>query len=74
MGITDIENENVWKFVTDNKSFDPNNGLFSWREGEPNNKLINGNYEHCAEVLYENLELNDVDCKKSFYGLCEILK
>ena len=78
MGITDIDTENEWKFVTDNKKFDPNNGLFPWQAGEPNNQLVNKkndkNYENCATLHFGNLKLNDVPCESSYYGLCEILK
>ena len=71
VGITDLETEGVWKFVTDGTMYHPNKGnLFLWGEGEPNNS---GGNQHCGNACF-NLKLDDDRCSKNYRGLCEIEK
>ena len=72
VGLTDLQEQGVWRFVTDNRTFNPNEGytLMSWGEGEPNN---GGNNQHCVQIWY-NHKLDDDMCWKTKRGLCEIQK
>ena len=76
VGITDLDREGEWKFVTDKTVFDPNKGktLYRWAAGEPNNQ---NRLQHCACIWYRNEKKNDLDddmCWKEKWGLCEIKK
>ena len=70
VGITDSEQEGVWKFVTDKTVFDANKGntLNRWAAGEPNNKNED---QHCGFIWYKN-GLDDGFCWRKYRGLCEI--
>ena len=70
VGITDLKTEGVWRFVTNDAIFDPNQrNLFQWGEGEPNNS---GGDQHCGKIWNFNLKLDDDGCLKKYLGLCEI--
>ena len=71
VGITDVKTEGVWRFVTDDVIFIPNQGnnLIRWDVGEPNNS---GGDQHCGKIWSHNLKLDDEGCWKNCRGLCEI--
>jgi len=76
VGITDRDEEEKWKFVTDNSDFEPNGGntLFRWDDGEPNN---HDNSQDCGCISFGSMTvtdftLDDKNCEFSFSGLCEL--
>ena len=70
VGITDIDREEFWKFVTDKTVFDPNKGktLYRWGCGEPNN---HSGSQHCGCSWYKSF-MDDSFCWKEKRGLGEI--
>ena len=70
VGITDAEQEGVWRFVTDKTVFDANKGntLNRWAAGEPNN---GSGGQHCAVIWHKNV-MDDYNCVLKVRGLCEI--
>ena len=77
VGISDLDQEGVWKFVTDKTVFDPNKGntLYRWGCGEPNN---HSGSQHCGCIWYRSISygdgcfMDDSFCWKVKRGLCEI--
>lgn len=66
IGMTDEEQEGVWKFSKSNEVFkvkQPN----PWNQGEPNNM----NLEHCVHVIKGLGLLNDLQCSSKMPILCE---
>merc|ERR1712157_101231 len=71
IGITDRGEENDWRFPSTVEKFNITNhdNVFKWYKGEPNNW---GGNQHCAYVGYKNWDsLDDGNCDKKHYGLCE---
>ncbi|XP_067254076.1 CD209 antigen-like protein C [Chanodichthys erythropterus] len=60
IGLTDIDEEGVWKWVDDSTLISG-----SWEPGEPNNKLSN---EDCAVSIFD---WADYPCNYTFVWICE---
>ena len=67
----------VWKYFNGEIASDV---MLPWKPGQPDNR---GGKEHCAEVMNDSMELNDVKCDVIYSnvkydgdrrGLCEIPK
>ena len=77
VGITDRGSEGIWRFITDQFYYNPNNEdgtkkegyLWKFAEGQPDNKKQN---QHCALVQYATNDLDDQHCSTEYHGLCEI--
>lgn len=65
VGLTDLEEENVWKWASSGRILSTANN--PWDDGEPNNL----NSEDCAVVQGVNLYLVDVKCSVRSYIICE---
>ena len=67
VGLTDLEDENVWKWSSSGRILSPSSNNIPWDDGEPNNVKS----EDCALVQAINLYLIDINCSIRSNIICE---